>query len=240
MGEYENKNLLFLGVDDNTELYRYMTLPQFMAIIENRSLYLPNISDWEDTWEAALLKTPTQISGKTVLPSYSSWEDMHGQCWTLSSESDALWRIYSPNREGIMVKTTAKKFKKISEFKRALLGKVRYTDFSNHEEFNGQSDLELALYKRKAFIHEQEVRLLTSKYMILSSDTDTPAISVNINPFEFIEEIVIDPRAKTWFVDIVQKYCSRAGFEIIPKRSALYEFDRFNSLNFIKVFIPRD
>jgi hypothetical protein len=33
----------------------------------------------------------------------------YGQCWSLTRESDAMWRIYSPNEDGVKVKTTIRK-----------------------------------------------------------------------------------------------------------------------------------
>lgn len=35
--------------------------------------------------------------------------DFYGQCWTLKSTSDAMWRIYSPKKDAVRVRTTIRK-----------------------------------------------------------------------------------------------------------------------------------
>src|SRR5438552_2336902 len=34
---------------------------------------------------------------------------LYGQCWSLLDESDAMWRIYSPNKAGVKIRTTVRK-----------------------------------------------------------------------------------------------------------------------------------
>ena len=36
-------------------------------------------------------------------------ENLYGQCWTKTRESDAMWRIYSPNKNGVRIMTTPRK-----------------------------------------------------------------------------------------------------------------------------------
>jgi hypothetical protein len=205
-------------IEEDTYLYRYMSISQFLSLVEGRQLHLAKITSWDDTWEGALYKVPTQIEdGEIHLPSHSMGDDMFGQCWSLFKDSDAMWRIYSPNCEGIMIRTTAKKFCSISLPPISVLGRVYY---GTHLPYpNDVSTFDPALLKREAFEHEQEVRLL----VLLETDTD--AIHVGIDVFDFIEEIIIDPRASDWFVKTIQNYCKRIGFKISAEKSSLYDFD---------------
>lgn len=41
---------------------------------------------------------------------YAGFRDQYfGQCWTLKSASDAMWRIYSHDKQGIRIRTTIRK-----------------------------------------------------------------------------------------------------------------------------------
>jgi hypothetical protein len=44
------------GIEENTKLYRYISLSQFMSFVETKKTYLTNINLWPDPWEAALHK----------------------------------------------------------------------------------------------------------------------------------------------------------------------------------------
>ncbi len=225
------------GIKEETELYRYLSLSQFMSFVESKKTYLTNINLWQDPWEAALHKLPTmRDDGSLEMPIHSSHENMYGQCWSLNADSDALWRIYSPNREGLMIKSTAKKFLLIKEIMHGLLGRVIYSNFDDSKDFP-QGSLEMALVKRKAFEHEIEVRLITVAEMVKGEWNGSPFISLDLNPMEFIEEIVIDPRAEEWFVTTVIDYCKRVGFKIIPFQSKLYSFNPYKSIKFYKQWV---
>lgn len=229
-------------ITDTTELYRYITFSQFSSFIETESIYLSNINNWEDPWEAALEKLPTMHEdGHISYPIYSIHQEFYGQCWSLNGESDALWRIYSPNREGVLIKTTARKFKLMKELRFALLGKVKYTKSFKDIKISGSH--ESGLIKRDAFQHEQEVRLIAALHHIRGYDDYRekdlpPFVNIKIKPLEFIEDVIIDPRAATWFVDTVQKYCKRANFSFIPQKSKLYSNDIFENLQMYRRWVP--
>jgi hypothetical protein len=214
-------------INENTELYRYMGLSQFMSLIENRETYLTQIKKWEDPWEGVLDKIPHFGTDGNKLTNVGL-NFMYGQCWTRYDESDALWRIYSPNKEGLLVKTTAKKFSLYENIHLGYLGYVHY--FKNFGEIDLKKDYKPpymgCLLKRKAFQHEGEIRLIVHYDNIDDSvetkKYDMPKINIKVNPFDFIEDIVIDPRSSDWFVQSIFKYCYRAGFNIIPRKSALY------------------
>lgn len=207
------------SLQDDTKLYRYITVSQFISMIENEQIYLTNIQLWEDIWEL-----PTQrLNYKEQLPT------LFGQCWSLEGISDALWRIYSPMNEGILIQTSVAKIKSFSEIQIGLVAPVLY--YHNLEEVaeiikNNKGYHRLftqGLLKRKAFQHEQEVRVITSNdsKCISTRAQDNRRIYIQINPRELIEDIVIDPRANDWFVEAMRKYCRRIGFHLIPKRSDL-------------------
>ena len=125
-----------------------------------------------------------QRSGKAI-PLKNLAEDWYGQCWSLNEETDAMWRIYSPDPKkpsGIKVKTTIGKL--FNNLKRTcspapylqfFVGRVIYesqtriADRMKNLTFRKLSEsrqsnwfADLLCLKREAFQHENEVRLLFS------------------------------------------------------------------------------
>lgn len=223
------------GLGENTMLYRYVGLSQFMSFVETYSTTLTQVKQWQDTWEIPFRHVAVVDSSAPIGSGDITWRDdpiyeqVYGQCWSLNAESDAMWRIYSPNKEGLMIATTVKRFGLLKGVNGALLAPVIYYDNVEkgrdrvHEQY-GYADIVGAFLKRKAFEHEREVRLAT-----LNNDAclghvyeDCSHIRLSLNPMEFITEITIDPRASGWYVETIQDYCERAGFATIPVKSSLY------------------
>lgn len=138
-----------------------------------------------------------------------------------------------------MISTTVKKIKEIKNIRFATLGKVKYIDFNNSDEFPTRP-LEQALVKRFAFEHEKEGRLITEVDLVKDAKFGDSHINIDINPINFIEEITIDPRAEDWFSNSIIESCKRVGFKIEPKKSSLYQFDSAESLRYYRRWILVD
>jgi len=171
--------------------------------------------------------------GRKEYPVWNIHESMFGQCWSLHKESDAMWRIYSPHGDGVVIETSVKKFDLLKQIKYAALGPVTYYDnlkeaMEKIEKHPRRGEYEIfseAFLKRKAFAHENEVRFVTAgdQGCIEQKVSDTAVrFYVDVNPIEFIEGVVLDPRADDRHLEILQKYCKKAGFSIEPTKSGLY------------------
>lgn len=221
-----------------TKIYRYMTFTQFASLIEQKLFYLTRVQNWEDTWELPSLSIPTKLeTGEMINKSDLGEKYLYGSCWTRLGESDAMWRIYAPQRDGILIKTSIKKFKDLRQFSNGYISNVYYYNdlydglgkvFTDRSFWRPYS---LGLIKRKAFQHEKEVRFLFYKPPsfnledLLSSEECPNYVYSSFEPNNFIEEISIDPRADEWFVNMVINYCLRAGLRTTPKKSKLYSKD---------------
>lgn len=110
------------------ELYRYVSLSKLMNIIEFEQLAFTRISTgWEDSWELPLSKL--ELLGKegaVVQKHYHYTDDMFGQCWTMNGNSDAMWRIYSQDKQGVMLTTTLKSLIEMDKDLRGYIEKVFY------------------------------------------------------------------------------------------------------------------
>lgn len=236
------------NLDSEMKVYRYISLKQFMHFIENNKTYLTRISSWDDTWEAPIMKLPTlHENGRLSKPEYSSGMDLFAQCWTSKEESDAMWRIYSTGKDGIKIGTTIKKFELLEGTNRYAVDEIFYyknliegINYCN-ENSSISRTLRDGLIKREEFSHEQEIRLITlnapNTVEKLLKDEEN-YLELNLDAKEFIEEIIIDPRAEEYYVETIKKYCERAEIKVIPKKSDLYDDDPFIKTQLVGKWIP--
>ena len=214
----ENGLVIDKSLTSDIKLYRYMTLSKFIAMVENGEMCLTLIKEWEDVWEYPNMQY-------NDVNSNNERADLFGQSWSLEGISDALWEIYSKDREGILIQTTIEKFKLLNGFKFGILSPVFYYD--NMEEAKRAVEavepkekvFAPGLLKRKAYKHEKEVRLLTLNYE--NPQRDVKHIKFSLDLIDFIENIIIDSKASNWYVDTIKKYCCKAGFRKIPTKSDL-------------------
>lgn len=232
------------GLKADTALHRYMSLEAFLAFVETRRLRLSNVNLWEDPWELFLSKLPSRgKDGTKQYPSYSFHHHMYGSCWSLVSESDAMWRIYSPYRNGIQVRTSVDRFRLVRGLRGSHLDIVSY--FDTIENLVKSADRKPAPFahafnKRVAFRHEEEVRFVTHGDLVDGfgfPEKLPPEILLSVDPNEFVEGLTLDPRAEDWFVETITKYCERAGL-VSPTKSRLYEPDPHETSNWVRDWVP--
>lgn len=221
------KNYLnFNTTEEDTPIYRVFSKTYFNDLIDNRRLCLVRPSLWADPFENYIMNSKGLLKDGTPF-TVDFRTNLYGQCWTLKKESDAIWRIYAKDEDGIKVKTTIKKlynalyqtqgqFKDISCF----IGKVKYFKKTDLIEFLGdrsrirnwltdptcRSQAHTLLFKRIPFSHEKEVRLIFYSPNKLVDDK----YFVNIDLNELIDEITIDPRVpyntfRTWKDELINK-----------------------------------
>lgn len=240
-------NLLRLeGMPMDTSVYRVYSLKYFIELFENKENTLVKPAAWDDPWENFLLKQtinghssgiPVSLEG--LLPKY------YGQCWTFNdNETDALWRIYSPNKDGIRIKTTLQKlwdsFFKLTDptaMVSYFIAGVNY--FSEDEirkyfqdEFKGRDILDstgkvfayfLSL-KRMEFAHEKELRLIYS-----TDNHMNPLYKYTVDPNSLIEEVLFDPRMGYAYFKLIESALkTKYGFNGVIKKSRLYQVPNLN------------
>lgn len=135
-----------------------------------------------------------------------------------------MWRIYSPNKDGIMIQTTVKRLVDSINLDYSLIAPVIYFNdlqegMEELDEKPYEAHLAGALLKRNAFNHEGEVRLLSMPF----SNNNEKYYELDVETNILIENIIIDPRCDRWYLNAIIKYCKRAGLNAIPYKSDLYE-----------------
>lgn len=166
--------------------------------LKDGHLYLRNPSKWDDPFEEYWYKLFTKNNPVSRF-------SMYGFCMSDEYRSDALWRIYSPEKDGVRIKINLRKFCEAvldaDNFNgRLFVGHVEYLSDSKlvklaedirSENHRGLTNTIRPWYtKRTAFTHEKEVRLI-----YLSSEPQVDGCTLRLpNHMNFVETLLIEPR----------------------------------------------
>lgn len=222
-------------------IYQILPLKYLKSILINEELRFNNVfQSWEDPYELFIFKQKTFLEGKSF--SIDNYEKRtYGQCWSLNKDTDAMWRIYSPDRNGVRIKTTIGKMIRVLDKTREMMwtapifGRVKYVEQSDINTYlrdiekggSGkyfESISDSLFYKRTEFSHENEVRF------IINVDPNQPHIkkgyiNLKVNPSDFIEEIGLDPRLDTNEVNEIKEDLLTINNSINITQSDLYAFE---------------
>ena len=126
-----------------------------------------------------------------------------------------MWRIYSPDKESVRIKTTVGKMIEVLNQTRGMMwiepifGVVKYLSQDKITEWllKTQNEEKLCIFKclsdslfvkREEFEHEKEVRFLIHNANFgdtpISDNVHDDYIDMQVEPSMFIEEVALDPR----------------------------------------------
>lgn len=238
-------------IDLDTYIYRIVSLERLLELFITQKNTLVKPKKWEDSFENFILKSKVQLLSGEVIQ-YDIHERLYGQCWTLHKSSDAMWRIYSPNRGCVRIRTTINQLLKslydaqtsVPEAK-CCIGKVSYlsnqrlADFANtifdDSGISVENIFNSLLAKRKAFKHENEIRLLFDDWEY--SNTNNEMYSYKIDPHTLISQIMVDPRKPYSEFKTMKKIIQHStGYQGLIQRSLLYKVPKLNVLHVTNVF----
>lgn len=229
-----NKNIKLYDVKPDDIIYRYIDLQTLMFMLESDTTNFRKVSSWEDTWENPYKHVITygknNKNGTKNQFTNMRFEEIYGQCWTSNNDSDAMWRIYSPNKDGIMISSTIEKLGLVEEIIYGIIKPITYTkrDIKKimlEEILRSESPYIRSVFlKRDSFEHEKEIRFVAERINIKANfeKLSNNFISLKIRTKELIDKITIDPRATDWYVETIKKYCDRIGFNKDVVKSELY------------------
>lgn len=221
----------------NSHIYRIISLERLLEMFATQKNVLVNPEVWEDTFENFILKSQVK-SASGELNDYGFSREMYGQCWTRENSSDAMWRIYSPNKECLRIRTTVRKLiESLYSAQNELasisccIGKVEYLNNKNlmlranstfdESGISVENLFRSLLIKRRAFRHENEVRILFHNYR--GEEPLSKIYSYSINPEDLIDQIMIDPRRSYSEFETIKAIIKHSTkFKKPIKRSKLY------------------
>ena len=202
--------------NDETPIWRVFRKEHALSLISGNGLYFPRPQKWDDPFENLLLKqTYFEAGTQTPIDASAFFDLFFGQCWTRENkETDATWRIYAPEKDGIRVRTTVKKLYSILDAAfdgtptlMFFVCRVDYFEVNDIlkrarldmemlkavKDISGETALQHLTVKRPEFSHENEVRIIYRDVLGKVPNSEdhliVPTESVN-----FIEDITVDPR----------------------------------------------
>lgn len=205
------------------KVWRYIDLPKFVWLLEHKKLFFPSLEMLGDPHEGASTKRYVELrtrhfenleNGDKILDkiresSKDARKTMHVNCWNIGeSESEALWRLYCPNSQGVAIQTTYEKLAASIDYDPNLfIGCVIYLDYETDVISNGIL-FDSVMQKRISFSHEQEVRLV--KWLSHDDAESNPnGISIKWPVAQTVERIYINPYAAGYFDDVVRSVVRR-------------------------------
>jgi len=78
-------------------LYRILSFDRVVQLVRSNRWYFAHPSMWEDPYERR--------------HSNSLTDRLRAQCWCKNGVSDAMWRIYSPDKHGVRIRVSSAKLK---------------------------------------------------------------------------------------------------------------------------------
>lgn len=213
------------ALQDDTDLFRIMRFDHLVQMFERNMLRFSHPSSWDDPYERIV--------------DHPAMNCVFVQCWSRIGESDAMWRIYSPDNHSVMIQTKAGQLKEgLAYLKndgyRKNVHRVSYVEedelVSRLEKIKtlmgGEDKPTYALsglfFKRKPFAHESEIRAVVYDEKGARGSRDA-GLKIQIDPHALFNRVVIDPRASDQISDAYRHYITNVlGFAGQVEKSRLY------------------
>lgn len=241
MSEYINIS----GDEIYSPIYRIISFERLVQIFKSTQMAFIKPENWDDPFENIIAKTKIDMGTELAESFFESGirNNSHGNCWTKKPISDAIWRIYSHDKKAVRIKSTPDVISRnitngLHGYPNSKLyiGKVEYL-YTNQIKAKAKifakgvmsGDLckaaaESLLFKRKAFSHEEEVRVLIIDQHDISRDG---ILNINVDPHDLIQSVVIDSRAPTELVDVYSTYLkNELKFKGNISKSTLYDIPK--------------
>jgi hypothetical protein len=236
-------NFLDIALQDvDKPIYRVFSIQHLLELFETGRNTLVHPSEWDDPFENVILSCHYLLEGGERV-FFADREKLFAQCWTFVKESDAMWRIYSKDKQGVRVRTTPRRLLRFLWTQTTMpaiscfLGRVQYKRIDDFKQFigssgvpgelvdtSGQGQARSLLWKRKEFRHEREVRL------ILFNHSQEPAEGTlwryAVDPNVLFDQIVLDPRLSPQLAHVFMSHFKARGYPHRVFQSGLYHLPR--------------
>ncbi len=221
--------------DDNEKVWRYLSFSKFINLLLTDSLYFCRVDLLNDSYEGTYTKTNAGSRFTTDKESNAYKIDVENKkrnrktmfvnCWRIDHyESEAMWKLYCPNNEGVAIQTTYKKLASSLPNDPAIyMGLIKYIDYEE-ETFDSGNAFNSSMHKRKSFEHEKELRLIypaTKYWKAPNEDIIEEGFTQKVNLIENIEAIYVNPFAPQWYYDTVDLLSSKLEISFNLKWSVI-------------------
>ena len=222
---------------DDALLWRYMDFTKFVSLLETSALFFCRPDRLGDPFEGSISPvTPPSVAadirdGPAVVYTVDLRQVMRlarVNCWHMSEfESEAMWRLYARERDGVAINTVFADFKSAFRGDQAVSASmVQYRDYRSSPIPHGNALLPL-FHKRISFQHEREVRALYLQRDDRREESVGSYCEVDLD--KLVREVVLAPFADDWFVDLVRSFADRHALKDRVRRSTLSDNPTFTA-----------
>ena len=206
-----------IAANDDTVIWHYMTIPNFIYLLNQRLLYFSRVDHLEDKAEVLVSDIEKQYWKTLFRIDLDPWIESERKkvfinCWIKSSiELSTMWSAYATHGEGVAIKTT------VDRLIRSYTGEalvtildVNYIDYKN-ETVQPQGDrinvLRFFSAKRIFYKPEQELRLIYES----SKADEFSSFQIPIDIDTLVEELRVGPNANSDILSAIRTLVSAAG-----------------------------
>jgi Protein of unknown function (DUF2971) len=224
---------------DSAKIWRYMDFAKFISLLDKKALFFSRADKLGDPFEGSFPEANVKKRQKlgnefeTLGAYYRIYIKLTViNCWHLNEyESDAMWKLYTQNGEGIAIQSTVGRLtSSLNKYKfdPVDIFRVEYRDYKKVEIPEGT--LSPYFHKRKSFEHEKELRAVIQRLFYKpNGEIDfekTPfknGIYVPVNLSNLIENLYLSPTCPIWQKEILDSLVNKYGPNISFKQSQLIE-----------------
>jgi hypothetical protein len=239
----ETDNVIDISEADlDRPIYRIIPTKYLYPIFARRENTLVSPKSWGDPFENFMLRFPFLLTtGEEATIAFR--DEYFGQCWSFKGQSEALWRLYSPEKGTVRIRSTPRKLftglcKHMGDWAHvsAYIGRVRYlnkrklikyahTMFVDIDIPRSIDFAKTFLFKRSAFSHEKEVRLLYfGREYPGHAKVTSRLFTYNVEPTDVVDDIRLDPRLTEDEASALEREIrSKTKFKGLIVKSNLYD-----------------
>lgn len=188
-------------------IYRYMPVHRLIDMLSTNHLFMLKTTMWDDPFEGFLFER--YIRRYPCSPHRKLREFLYCLCLSQDTETDQLWKSYTPEKNGVCIRVAVDKLK-IALDDRFVLASVEYKNttamrkvLEEHLRNDSQTEeklRDLFFYKLLGFHTDKEVRLLT-----IDPANEGSIKNVKIDTCEIIDDIMWDPRMPECLCEIYEE-----------------------------------
>jgi hypothetical protein len=233
-------------------IWRYMDVARFLTLIDESKLYFARLHELGDPWEGSWSKADSDelLSGSDPESRRRAVHEFNRlaliSCWHENQqESVAMWKLYVSGREGVALKTTVGRLRRVLTvnsvtWRRPTITRIRYGDITASEacDFGGILHAESPLFRKNVgYEHEREVRAVIYDphdcalvaLQTANEAADRPSHHSEVGRGEavpvdlsiLIERIVVSPDFPKWAVASLQKIVEALDLHVQVESSSL-------------------
>lgn len=228
-------NPVFDNPANEVTVWRYMDLSQFIYLLTTKTLRFSRLDEVDDDWEGAIPKSLAQLQKPPSDLPNRLFQMALGpliNCWHENErESIAMWTLYTKGTSGIAIRSTVARIKKALKDvpNRLQIARVQYIDHATETVKQNNAYLPF-VYKRQAFEHEREIRLLLDP---IGTETISSGVrritgfthgeNVVVDVSALIQKVVISPQYPMWGLDALTDLVRSHGVSAIVSSSETIE-----------------